>query len=448
MQKYTLIKDGIIVNQGQKYRGSILIEEGIIKQIFKKDLPQNIIEQSAIINAKDKIVLPGIIDSHVHFRDPGLTNKANIYTESRAAVAGGITSFMDMPNTIPPATNHKLLEQKFEIASKQSLANYSFYLGATNSNIEEIVNTNPKNICGIKVFMGASTGNMMVDRDKLELIFSKSPLLIATHCEDNGIIEQNIIKYKNIFGENPPINYHTKIRNEEACFKSTSLAIKLANKHNTRLHVLHISTGKELELFDNKLPSKNKLITAETCIHHLWFNEDDYGKFGNKIRWNPSVKTKKDNEALLKGLKNNTVDIISTDHAPHTINEKEGSYFNSMSGGPMVQHSLQAMLEFYFQDKLSLETIVEKMCHTPADIFNINKRGYLKEGYNADIIIVDPNKKTKVTKENILYKCKWSTFEGYTFGSTVSHTFINGNLVYENGKFNDKNLGKRLVFDR
>lgn len=448
MQKYTLIKDGLIVNQGHKYKGSILIKDGIIEHIYKEDIPQEIINQSVIINAKDKLVLPGIIDVHVHFREPGLTHKANIYTESRAAVAGGITSFMEMPNTIPPATTNELLEQKFEIASKQSLANYSFYLGATNDNVGEIINANPKNVCGVKIFMGASTGNMLVDSDKLELIFSKSPMLIATHCEDNDIIEQNIIKYRKIFGENPPINYHTKIRNEEACFKSTSLAIKLANKHNTRLHVLHISTGKELELFDNKLPSKDKLITAEACIHHLWFNENDYGRFGNKIRWNPSVKTKKDNEALLKGLKKNTIDIISTDHAPHTINEKEGSYFNSMSGGPMVQHSLLAMLEFYDQGKITIETIVDKMSHTPADIFNINKRGYLKKGYNADIIIVNPNRKTKVTKENILYKCKWSTFEGYTFNSTVSHTFVNGNLVYENGNFNDKILGKRLIFDR
>jgi len=448
MQEYTLIKDGLIVNQGQKYKGSILIKDGIIEHIYEEDVPQNIINQSVIINAKDKLILPGIIDTHVHFREPGLTHKANIYTESRAAVAGGITSFMEMPNTIPPAITHNLLEQKFEIASKQSLANYSFYLGATNDNIDEIINTNPKNVCGVKVFMGASTGNMLVDRDKLELIFSKSPLLIATHCEDNNIIEQNTIKYKKIFGESLPINYHTKIRNEEACFKSTSLAINIAKKNNTRLHVLHISTGKELELFDNKLLSKNKQITAEACIHHLWFNEEDYGKFGNKIRWNPSVKTKKDNEALLNGLKNNTVDIISTDHAPHTINEKEGPYFNSMSGGPMVQHSLLAMLEFYNQGEITVETIVDKMCHTPADIFNVDKRGYLKKGFFADIVLVDINKKTKVTKNNILYKCKWSTFEGFTFNSTVSHTFVNGNLVYKNGEFNDDILGKRLLFNR
>ena len=448
MQKYILIKGGIIVNQGQKYRGSVLIKGKKIVQIFKEDLPQNIINQSKIINAEGNLVLPGIIDVHVHFREPGLTHKANIYTESRAAVAGGITSFMEMPNTIPPTTTIDLLEQKFLLASKQSLSNYSFYLGATNNNIDEIINVNPKNVCGIKIFMGSSTGNMMVDGDKLEQIFSKSPILIATHCEDNDIIEQNTIKYKKIFGENIPINYHTKIRNEKACFKSTSLAISLAKKYNASLHVLHISTGKELELFNNTIPSKDKLITTEACIHHLWFNDGDYGRFGNKIRWNPAIKTSKDNEDLLNGLKNNKVDIISTDHAPHTISEKEGSYFNSKSGGPMVQHSLQAILEFYFQGKLSLETIVEKMCHTPADIFKIDKRGYLKKGYNADIVIVDPNKKTKVAKDNILYKCKWSTFEGYTFSSTVSHTFINGNLVYENGKFYDKIPGKRLLFNR
>ncbi len=448
MRKYTLIKDGIIINQGQKYRGSVLIKGEKIEQIYKEEVPQNIINQSKIIRAEGKLVLPGIIDVHVHFREPGLTHKANIFTESRAAVAGGISSFMEMPNTIPTTTTIDLLEQKFLLASKQSLSNYSFYLGATNNNIDEIINVNPKNVCGIKIFMGSSTGNMVVDNDKLEQIFSKSPMLIATHCEDNDIIEQNVIKYKKIFGKNIPINYHTKIRGEKACFKSTSLAISLAKKYNARLHVLHISTGKELELFNNNIPSKDKLITTEACIHHLWFNDDDYGKFGNKIRWNPSVKTKKDNAALLNGLKNNKVDIISTDHAPHTISEKQGSYFNSMSGGPMVQHSLQAMLEFYFQGKLPIETIVEKMCHTPADIFNVDKRGYLKKGYYADIIIVDPNKKTKVTKDNILYKCKWSTFEGYTFNSTVSHTLINGYLVYENGQFNDNILGKRLLFNR
>ena len=448
MQGYTLIKNGIIVNQGHKFIGSILIKGEKIEHIYKGEVPYNIVNQSKIINAKNKLVLPGIIDVHVHFREPGLTHKANIYTESRAAVAGGITSFMEMPNTIPPATTNELLEQKFELASKKSLANYSFYLGATNTNINEIIKINPKNVCGVKIFMGASTGNMMVDNDNLGQIFSKSPLLIATHCEDNSIIEKNIIKYKRIFGENIPVNYHTKIRSEEACFKSTSLAISLAKKYSSRLHVLHISTSKELTLFNNTIPSKDKLITTEACIHHLWFNEDDYDRFGNKIRWNPSVKTKKDNDALLKGLINNKVDIISTDHAPHTLKEKEGSYFNSMSGGPMVQHSLLAMLEFYFNKKLPIETIVEKMCHTPADIFNVDKRGYLKEGYNADIVIVDPNRKTKVTKDNLLYKCKWSTFEGYTFNSSVSHTFINGNLVYENGKFNDKILGERLIFKR
>lgn len=448
MREYTLIKNGIIVNQGQKFIGSILIKGEKIEHIYKGEVPYNIINQSKIITAKNKLVLPGIIDVHVHFREPGLTQKANIYTESRAAVSGGITSFMEMPNTIPPTTTNELLEQKFELASKKSLANYSFYLGATNDNINEIIKINPKNVCGIKIFMGASTGNMMVDDDNLGQIFSKSPLLIATHCEDNSIIEKNIIKYKRIFGENIPINYHTIIRSEEACFRSTSLAISLAKKYRSRLHVLHISTGKELTLFNNTIPSKDKLITTEACIHHLWFNEDDYDRFGNKIRWNPSVKTKKDNDALLKGLINNKVDIISTDHAPHTLSEKKGSYFNSMSGGPMVQHSLLAMLEFYFNGKLPIETIVEKMCHTPADIFNVYKRGYLKEGYNADIVIVDPNKKTKVTKDSLLYKCKWSTFEGYTFSSTVSHTFINGNLVYENGEFDDKIPGKRLIFNR
>ncbi|MCD4832759.1 MAG: dihydroorotase [Bacteroidales bacterium] len=443
-----LIKNVLIVNAGNQFQGSVLIEEGKIKKIFTTNEPPELKVQK-IIDGKGKYLLPGIIDDHVHFREPGLTHKAEIYTESKAAVAGGITSFMEMPNTIPQATTQELLEKKYKIASAKSLANYSFYIGATNDNIEEIKKIDPKKVCGVKVFIGSSTGNMIVDNEKtLSRIFSESPVLIATHCEDEETIKKNTIKYKEEFGEDLPLKYHSLIRSEEACYKSSALAVKLAKKYNSRLHILHLSTGKELELFDNTVPSEEKRITAEVCVHHLWFSDADYDKYGTKIKWNPAIKTTKDREALINGLKNNKIDVVATDHAPHTSDEKNNTYFKAPSGGPLVQHSLVAMLELYHQNKLSLNDIVYKMCHTPADIFQIKERGYIREGYWADLVLVDLDSPWTVNKNNTLYKCKWSPFENITFKSKVTHTIVNGNLVYDNGIFNESVKGKRLLFER
>jgi len=443
-----LIKNVIIVNEGNQFKGGVLIQDGRIKEIFKNDnYPSTLADK--IIDGQGKYLLPGVIDDQVHFREPGLTHKAEIYTEAKAAVAGGISSFMEMPNTKPQATTIELLEEKYEIASQKSLANYSFYLGASNDNLEEIKKIDPKNICGLKVFMGSSTGNMLVDnQDSLSKIFNESPVLIATHCEDEETIQKNTIKYREELGEDLPIKYHPLIRSEEACYKSSALAVELAKKHNSRLHILHLSTAKELELFDSSVPSKEKRITAEVCVHHLWFSDNDYDKYGTRIKWNPAVKTKKDRDALINGLKNNKIDVIATDHAPHTLDEKTNTYFKAPSGGPLVQHSLVTMLELYHQGKLSLQDIVNKMCHTPADIFQVKERGYIKEGYWADLVLVDLNSSWTVNKDNTLYKCKWSPFENQTFKSKVTHTIINGNLVYENGSFNESVKGKRLSFDR
>ncbi len=442
-----IIKNANIVNENTIYKGNLIIKDGIIIKIIKGSLSPGFIDDN-IIDAKNIFLFPGIIDDHVHFREPGLTNKADIYSESRAAIAGGITSFMEMPNTIPQTTSLELLEKKFSIAKTNSFANYSFYLGATNNNIDEIKNVDPTKLCGIKLFMGSSTGNMSVnDASSLEKIFKESKILIAVHCEDDNMIQQNTLHFKNKFGENIPIKYHTEIRSSEACYKSSSYAVSLANKFNSRLHILHISTAKELELLETK-PSKNKRITAEVTIHHLWFDNNDYSKYGNKIKWNPSLKTPTDKTALLKGLLSNKIDVIGTDHAPHLFSEKDKPYLKSPSGGPMVQHSLSAMLELYNKGLIKLEKIVEKMCHTPADIFQISNRGYIREGYYADLVLVDLNSKNTVNKDNILYKCKWSPFENYTFNSKITHTFINGELAYNNGKFNKKVRGKRLVFDR
>ncbi len=443
-----LIRNVIIVNAGNQFQGSVLIEEGKIKKVFKTDkLPE--LKVQTIIDGKGKYLLPGIIDDHVHFREPGLTHKAEIYTESKAAVAGGITSFMEMPNTIPQATTQELLEEKYKTASAKSLANYSFYIGATNDNIEEIKKTDPEKVCGVKVFIGSSTGNMIVDnKDALSRIFSESPVLIATHCEDEETIKKNTIKYKEEFGEDLPLKYHPLIRSEEACYKSSALAVKLAKKYNSRLHILHLSTGKELKLLDNTMPSEEKRITAEVCVHHLWFSDADYDKYSTKIKWNPAIKTTKDREALINGLKNNKIDVVATDHAPHTIDEKSNTYFKAPSGGPLVQHSLTAMLELYHQNKLSLNDIVNKMCHTPADIFQIKERGYIREGYWADLVLVDLDSSWTVNKNNTLYKCKWSPFENQTFKSKVTHTIVNGILVYNNGIFNESVKGKRLLFKR
>ena len=394
-------------------------------------------------------MLPGIIDDQVHFREPGLTHKANIYTESKAAIAGGITSFMEMPNTNPQSLTHELLEEKFKIAESTSLANYTFFMGVSNNNLEEVLKTDPKTVGALKIFMGSSTGDMLVDdRKVLEEIFEKSPMLIAVHCEDEDTIRNNIQKAKNQYGEDVPISEHPKIRSTEACYKSSSMAVELAKKHNTRLHVFHLSTEKELELFDNTIPLSQKRITAEVCIHHLWFNEDKYKEKGTHIKWNPAVKKESDRSALFQALLDDKLDVIATDHAPHTLEEKSNTYFKAPSGGPLVQHALPVMIEFYKHGKISLEKIVEKMCHNPAVLFQIEERGYVKEGFYADLVLVDLEKSWKVNKDNILYKCGWSPFEGDTFTSKVSHTFVNGHLVYKYGIFNESIKGKRLKFNR
>jgi dihydroorotase len=443
-----LIKNATIVNENKQFLGSVLIEDGIIKKIIKSKLDSEI-KADKVIHAEGLFLIPGVIDDQVHFREPGLTHKAEIYTEAKAAVAGGITSFMEMPNTKPQAITNELLEEKYKIASEKSLANYSFYLGATNNNIEEIKKVDPKQVCGVKVFMGSSTGNMLVDNeDSLGKIFSESPVLIATHCEDEETIQRNSLKYKTELGENIPIKYHPIIRSEEAWYKSSKFAIDLAKKYNSRLHILHLSTAKEMELFDNSIPARNKKITAEVCVHHLWFSDQDYDIYGTKIKWNPAIKSEKDRDALINSLKDNTIDVIATDHAPHTIEEKENTYFKAPSGGPLVQHSLVATLELYHQNKLTLFDVINKTCHTPADIFQVDKRGYIREGYWADLVLVDLNSPWVVQKGNLLYKCKWSPFEGQKFNSKIKHTIVSGHHVYNNGKFDESQKGKRLLFDR
>ena len=440
-----LIKNASIVNEGKIYTSDVLIEDERIKQISK-----NIdIDADKEIDASGKYMLPGLIDDQVHFREPGLTYKANIYSESKAAVAGGITSFMEMPNTSPQSLTQALLEEKFQIAEKTSLANFTFFMGVSNNNIDEVLKTNPKTVGALKIFMGSSTGDMLVDDKKiLEEIFEKSPMLIAVHCEDEDTIKHNTQLAIEKYGEDIPISEHPNIRSAEACYKSSSIAVELAKKYNTRLHVFHLSTEKELELFDNTIPLSEKRITAEVCIHHLWFNEENYKEKGTYIKWNPAVKKESDRSALFEALLNDKLDVVATDHAPHTIDEKSNTYLKAPSGGPLVQHALAAMLEFYKKGKISLEKIVEKMCHNPAILFQVVERGYIKEGYYADLVLVDLDQTWQVKKDNILYKCNWSPFEGYTFSTKVSHTFVNGNLAYEDGVFNESVKGKRLEFNR
>lgn len=439
-----LIKAGTIVNEGKKFVGDVLILNGRIEKIATRiDLPNGVTE----IHAEGKYVLPGCIDDQVHFREPGLTHKGTIFTESRAAVAGGITSFMEMPNTVPNALTQELLEDKYQIAAQTSLANYSFFMGASNDNLEEVLKTNHQNICGIKIFMGSSTGNMLVDKEAvLESLFSRVSMLIATHCEDELTVRTNMARFKEQYGEDIPIEAHPLIRSEEACFLSSSLAVSLAKKHQSRLHILHISTERETHLFDNSLPLEKKHITAEACIHHLWFSDQDYAEKGNFIKWNPAVKTAADREGIWKAVLDNRIDVIATDHAPHTLEEKSNSYMGAPSGGPLVQHALIAMLEKVQEGRISMERVVEKMAHAPATLFRIQERGYIREGYHADIVIVDPNRQTSVHKENCLSKCAWSPFEGHTFSHAIDSTFINGRLAYSKGEIFEGKSGSRLLF--
>jgi dihydroorotase len=440
-----LIKGATLVNEGKQFIADVLVKNGIIEQIGQSLTAIGAKE----INAERLHLLPGMIDDQVHFREPGLTHKADIFTESMAAVAGGITSFMEMPNTVPNTLTQDLLAEKYQIAKQTSLANYSFYMGASNDNIEEVLKTDEKNVCGIKVFMGSSTGNMLVDNEKtLENIFSKAPILVATHCEDEATIRENLAKFKSQYGEDLTIEMHPLIRSAEACYKSSSLAVELAKRYQTRLHILHISTAKELELFDNTIPLKDKKITAEACVHHLWFNDQDYATKGNFIKWNPAVKTAADQNAILQGILADQIDVIATDHAPHTLAEKQQSYAQAPSGGPLVQHALPALLEMHLQRKITLEKIVEKTAHSVATCFDVDRRGYIREGYWADLVLVNLNDPFKVTPLNIFYKCGWSPFDGQTFQASITHTFVSGNLAYQNGKFVTNEIGKRLAFNR
>ena len=447
MKRQILIKNAKIVNERKIVEGDILIEDDYIKEI-----DDSISVKSAditVIDVEGNYVLPGMIDDQVHFREPGLTHKANIETESKAALAGGITSFIEMPNTDPQTTTVAKLEEKFAIAAQTSYANYSFMFGGTNDNLDEILKVDPKTVAGLKLFLGSSTGNMLVDDPKvLEKIFSSTDMVISVHCEDEATIRENLAKYKAEYGDNIPMEKHPIIRSEEACYLSSSKAIELAKKTGARLHVFHLSTGKETSLFTNKIPLKDKKITAEVCIHHLWFSDEDYARKGSHIKWNPAVKTSKDREQLLKALLDDRIDVIATDHAPHTLEEKNNPYTSAPSGGPLVQHALVALLEMHHQGKISIEKIVEKACHNPAILFNVEKRGYIKEGYYADLVIVDMNNPWTVNKANILYKCGWSPFEGNTFKSRVTHTFLNGQLVYNNFKVLNVKAAKRLTFNR
>lgn len=445
--KSVLIKNAKIVNEGTIFEGDVLIENEFIVEIAETISAKS--SSTKIINAEGNYLIPGAIDDQVHFREPGLTHKGDIASESRAAIAGGITSFIEMPNTNPQSTTIELLEEKFKIASEKSVANYSFMFGGTNDNLEEILKVNPKTVAGLKLFLGSSTGNMLVDNEEvLEKIFASTPLLIAVHCEDEETIKNNLAKYKEEYGDDIPMKFHHLIRSEEACYISSSKAIELAKKTGARLHVFHLSTAKEMKLFTNKIPLEEKKITAEACIHHLWFTNEDYDKKGTLIKWNPAVKTQVDKDALWEALLDDRIDVIATDHAPHTLEEKKNPYTSAPSGGPLVQHAVVAMFEAFHQGKISVEKIVEKMAHNPAKIFKIEKRGFIKEGYYADLAIVNAGLPWSVKKENILYKCGWSPFEGFTFKSRITHTFVNGELVYNNFKVKDARAGMRLEFDR
>lgn len=443
-----IIKNAAIVNEGKTFLGDLLIEDELITSIVSPG-KINVNPETKIIDASGLLLLPGVIDDQVHFREPGLTHKGDISSESRSAVAGGVTSFMDMPNTNPQTVTIDLLNEKYNIGSENSFTNYSFYLGATNTNIDEVLKVDHEQVCGIKLFMGSSTGNMLVDNENaLKELFAKTSLPITAHCEDEPIIRSNMEIYRKKYGEDVPVKMHPLIRSREACFKSSSHAVNLAKEYNTRLHILHLSTSDELKLFKNDLPLNEKRITGEVCVHHLWFEESSYETLGNLIKWNPAIKTQFDRDALINGVNNNLIDIIATDHAPHTLTEKNNTYFKSPSGGPLIQHSLNIMLELWHRKIFSLEKIVEMMCHNPAILFNIRKRGFIRKGYKADLVLVDPSSSWSVSKNNILFKCGWSPFEGVTFHTKVVQTIINGTIVYDNGIIKEDYRGQRLMFDR
>ncbi len=450
MNKSYYIHNALIVNENSRFSGAVFVREGVIDEVFHGRAPDGFImpDGTIVIDAKEKFLFPGIIDDHVHFREPGLTDKGDLRSESRAAVAGGVTSFMEMPNTRPNATSLEILEEKFNLAATKALANYSFFLGASNENLSEIKKADPSRICGLKLFLGASTGNMLVNNpESLEAIFKHSPLLIGVHAEEESIVQHNLRQFREQFGENIPVSVHPLIRSEEACFISSEKAVNLAKKHNARLHLMHLSTVKELSLLHNDLPLAEKKITGEVCIHHLWFDDRDYQDLGSLIKWNPAIKESKDREGLFEGLLSNKIDIIATDHAPHLKAEKDNSYSECPSGGPLVQHSLVAMLGFFQLGKISLEKIVEKMCHGPAILYRIPNRGFIRKGYCADLVLVDPDDPWMVEKENILYKCGWSPFEGVTFKSRITHTWVNGHLVFDQGRFDESEKGHRLTFN-
>lgn len=442
-----LIHKATIINEGKSFVGSVLVEHDKIKKIFKDEpVPEQIINQSQVIDASGKWLIPGVIDDQVHFRQPGLTHKGDIESESRAALAGGTTSFMEMPNTNPQTTSMEELEKKFEIGDQHAYANYSFYLGATNNNLNELKKVNSKEVCGVKIFMGSSTGNMLVDNRKaLEAIFAEIDILIATHCEKEEIIKKNIEYYKNKLGGNIPIEYHPLIRSEEACYRSSAEAAELADKLGTQLHILHLSTAKEISLFDST-PLQSKKITGEVCVHHLWFSDEDYKTYGNKIKWNPAVKTKNDRDQLLQGLLSGKLDVIATDHAPHLMTEKEGGCLQAASGGPLVQHSLLMMLEMSAKNKISKESVVEKMCHNPAILYKIDRRGYIRDGYYADIVLIN-NQSQTVEQSNIRYKCAWSPLEGEHLSHSIETVLLNGKIAYSHSEIREKS-SMRLKFNR
>ncbi|MDD2797339.1 MAG: dihydroorotase [Bacteroidales bacterium] len=442
----TLIKNTTIINEGTRMLGSVLIEKDKISAVYFGNLPEIDLANVTIIDGTGKWLIPGVIDDQVHFREPGLTQKGDITSESRAAVAGGVTSFMDMPNTKPQTVTIEELNKKFDRAAEVSVANYSFYMGATNDNLTEVLKADPKRTCGVKVFMGSSTGNMLVDSEKtLSGIFSEVEMLIATHCEKEEVIKANVAKYTALYGEDLPLKYHPMIRDAEACYQSSAEAVALATKYNARLHVLHLSSAKEMSLFEQK-PLTEKRITGEVCVHHLWFDDRDYEEYGNKIKWNPSIKSESDKLALRDALINGRLDVVATDHAPHLLSEKEGGCFKAYSGGPLVQHSLTAMLEMALQGIFSLELVIDKMCHAPATLYRVENRGFIREGYFADLVLVNPNREWTVSSTNILYKCGWSPFEGNSFRTKVEKTFVNGILAYDNGIFDETCRGKELQF--